>query len=67
MQANTPLRLVAVLKGDVNNQVMLVPKGSAIKDVGELKGKRIGYVRSTTSHYFFAAFIARKKASALAM
>ncbi|GAB7127641.1 ABC transporter substrate-binding protein [Silvimonas sp. JCM 19000] len=60
VQANTPLRLVAVLKGDVNNQVMLVPKGSAIKDVGELKGKRIGYVRSTTSHYFLLRLLREK-------
>lgn len=46
------LRLVAVLKGDVNNQVTLVPAGSAIRSPADLKGKRIGYVRATTSHYF---------------
>ena len=45
------VRIVAVLKGDVNNQVVLVPKGSAIKSIGDLKGKRVGYVRATTSHY----------------
>lgn len=45
------VRIVAVLKGDVNNQVVLVPKGSAIRSIGDLKGKRVGYVRATTSHY----------------
>ncbi|GGE14222.1 ABC transporter substrate-binding protein [Polymorphobacter glacialis] len=48
---NSPVRLVAVLEGDVANQVVLVPKNSPIKSTAQLKGKRIGYVRATTSHY----------------
>lgn len=50
-QKQSPVRLVAVLEGDVANQVVLVPKASPIKTIGDLKGKRIGYVRATTSHY----------------
>jgi sulfonate transport system substrate-binding protein len=46
------IRAVAVLKGDVNNQVVLVPKASPITDIAGLKGKRVGYVRATTSHYY---------------
>lgn len=49
---NAPLKVIAVLRGDVNNQVVLVPKDSAIANPAQFKGKRIGYVRSTTSHYF---------------
>jgi sulfonate transport system substrate-binding protein len=49
--AKPALKLVAVLKGDVNNQVVLVPKTSAIRALADLKGKRIGYVKATTSHY----------------
>jgi sulfonate transport system substrate-binding protein len=45
-------RQIAVLHGDVNNQVVLVPKGSRIQTLADLKGKRIGYVRATTSQYF---------------
>ncbi|EIZ78160.1 ABC-type transport system periplasmic component [Novosphingobium sp. Rr 2-17] len=45
-------RQIAVLRGDVNNQVVLVPKGSSIKTLADLKGKRVGYVRATTSQYF---------------
>jgi sulfonate transport system substrate-binding protein len=45
-------RQIAVLHGDVNNQVVLVPKGSRIETLADLKGKRIGYVRATTSQYF---------------
>jgi sulfonate transport system substrate-binding protein len=45
-------RQIAVIHGDVNNQVVLVPKGSPIQDLAGLKGKRIGYVRATTAQYF---------------
>lgn len=45
-------RQIAVAHGDVNNQVVLVPKGSKIERLEDLKGKRVGYVRATTSQYF---------------
>jgi len=49
---NPRFRQIAVAHGDVNNQVVLVPKGSAITDLAGLKGKRVGYVRATTAQYF---------------
>jgi sulfonate transport system substrate-binding protein len=45
-------RQIATVNADVNNQVVLVPKGSSIQTLAELKGKRVGYVRATTSQYF---------------
>jgi sulfonate transport system substrate-binding protein len=45
-------RQIAVLHGDVNNQAVVVPRGSAVRDLKDLRGKRIGYVRATTSQYF---------------
>ena len=45
------VRIVAVLQGDVNNQVVLVPSGSKAQAFADLKGQRIGYVKATTSHY----------------
>lgn len=45
-------RQIAVMQGDVNNQVVLLPKGSPVTSIADLKGKRVGYVRATTSHYF---------------
>ncbi|MDF0543594.1 ABC transporter substrate-binding protein [Sphingobium sp. H39-3-25] len=45
-------RQIAVAHGDVNNQVVLVPKGSRARSIAELKGKRVGYVRATTTQYF---------------
>jgi sulfonate transport system substrate-binding protein len=46
------IRAVAVLHGDVNDQVVLVPRNSTITSIAGLKGKRVGYVRATTSHYY---------------
>jgi len=43
---------IAVLHGDVNSQVVLVPKGSPVQTLADLKGKRVGYVRATTSQYY---------------
>ncbi|KXU32264.1 aliphatic sulfonate ABC transporter substrate-binding protein [Sphingobium sp. 22B] len=45
-------RQIAVLHGDVNNQAVLVPKGSKARSIADLRGKRVGYVRATTSQYF---------------
>lgn len=45
-------RQIAVYHGDVNNQVLLVPRGSTIATLADLKGKRVGYVRATTTQYF---------------
>ncbi len=45
-------RQIAVAHGDVNNQVVLVPKNSRARSIADLKGKRVGYVRATTSQYF---------------
>ena len=52
IQSHREPKLIAVLQGDVNNQVILIPKDSKLESVEQLKGKRVGYVRSTTSHYF---------------
>lgn len=51
-------RQIAVLHGDVNNQAVLVPKGSRIGTLADLKGKRVGYVRATTTQYFLIRMLA---------
>lgn len=45
-------RQIAVTHGDVNNQVVLVPRRSKARSIADLKGRRVGYVRATTSQYF---------------
>ena len=46
------VRAIAVMRGNVNDQVVLVRKDAGITDIPGLKGKRVGYVRATTSHYY---------------
>ncbi len=46
------IRIVAVIRGDVNEQTVLVPKDSPVGSIADLKGKRVGYVRATTTHYY---------------
>ncbi|MGI4748056.1 MAG: ABC transporter substrate-binding protein [Janthinobacterium lividum] len=50
--ARSNIRVVAVLEGPTANQAVLVPKGSSARSIADLKGKRVGYVRATTAHYF---------------
>jgi sulfonate transport system substrate-binding protein len=52
------LRIVAVIRGDVNEQVILVPAGSAIQTIADLRGKRVGYVKATTTHYYLLRMLA---------
>jgi sulfonate transport system substrate-binding protein len=52
------LKLIGVIKGDVNNQAVLIQRDSKITSIADLKGKRVGYVRATTSHYFLLKMLA---------
>jgi uncharacterized protein GlcG (DUF336 family) len=54
------IRLIAVQKGDVNDQMVLVPKGSPITGPAQLKGEKVGYVRATTSHYLLLKLLAEQ-------
>lgn len=52
------VRFVAVVREDLNNQVTLARKDAPIQHIADLKGKRVGYVRATTSHYFLSRQLA---------
>ena len=45
-------KVVAASEANTLNQVTLVPKGSSITNVADLKGKKVGYVPNTTAEYF---------------
>jgi sulfonate transport system substrate-binding protein len=51
-------RQIATMHSDVNNQVVLVPGKSSIQSLADLKGKKVGYVRATTSQYFLIQMLA---------
>ncbi len=46
------ISIVATLEGPTTDQVLLVPTQSTAKSIKDLKGKRIGYIKATTAHYF---------------
>jgi len=52
------VKLVAVTHEDLNNQATLARKDSPIRRIADFKGKRVGYVRATTSHYYLAKQLA---------
>ncbi|MCQ8278124.1 ABC transporter substrate-binding protein [Acetobacteraceae bacterium KSS8] len=50
--ARARLRAVATLEGPTANQAVIVPKDSPARSIADLRGKRVGYIRATTAHYF---------------
>lgn len=52
LPSNTTYKLVGILRMPASGQVILLPKDSPIQQLSDLRGKRIGYVRATTSHFF---------------
>jgi sulfonate transport system substrate-binding protein len=52
------VRFIAASHEDLNNQVTLARKDAPIQKIADLKGKRVGYVRATTAHYFLSKQLA---------
>lgn len=52
------VRFIAVVREDLNNQVTLARKDAPIQSIADLKGKRVGYVRATTAHYYLTKQLA---------
>lgn len=50
--AGSPLALIASFEGDANDTGVVVKRRSGIRQVADLKGKSISYVRATNNHYF---------------
>jgi sulfonate transport system substrate-binding protein len=53
------VRFIAATREDLNNQVTLARKDAPIQKIADLKGKRVGYVRATTAHYFLSKQLAQ--------
>jgi sulfonate transport system substrate-binding protein len=45
-------KIIAVREKTTLQQELVIPKDSTIKSVADLRGKKVGYVNATTSHYF---------------
>ncbi|MEH7419407.1 ABC transporter substrate-binding protein [Neobacillus drentensis] len=45
-------KVIAIQQSNTLQQELVVAKGSNIKSVADLKGKKVAYVQNTTAHYF---------------
>lgn len=46
------VKVVATMDGPTTNQAVVVPSHSTAHSFADLRGKKVGYIRSTTAHYF---------------
>jgi sulfonate transport system substrate-binding protein len=53
-----PVRFIAVIHEDLNNQATLARKDAPIRSIADFKGRRVAYVRATTSHYYLSKQLA---------
>ena len=53
------VRFIAASHEDLNNQVTLARKDAPIRNIADLRGKRVGYVRATTAHYYLSKQLAQ--------
>ncbi|MFJ4452660.1 ABC transporter substrate-binding protein [Pseudomonas sp. NPDC089392] len=49
--AGNPLVLIASYQGEQNRSSVIVKRGSGIRTLADLKGKRVSFVRATDTHY----------------
>lgn len=52
-------KVAAVVRGTTLQQEVIVPKGSDVTGIAGLKGKKVGYVKNTTAHYFLYEMLKR--------
>ncbi|MFT8717919.1 ABC transporter substrate-binding protein [Acetobacter sp.] len=46
------VKVVATMDGPTTDQAVVVPSHSTARSFTDLRGKKVGYIRSTTAHYF---------------
>ncbi|RTE10230.1 ABC transporter substrate-binding protein [Paenibacillus whitsoniae] len=50
-------KVIASFESTTLNQEIVIPKGSTLKTVADLKGKKVAYVNATTAHYFLVKIL----------
>ncbi|MCH4092664.1 ABC transporter substrate-binding protein [Acetobacter sp.] len=53
------VKVVAAVDGPTTNQAVIVPANSPARSFVDLKNRKIGYIRSTTAHYFLIRMLAK--------
>lgn len=54
---NSNYKIIAVEQANTLLQELVIPKGSSIKTVADLKGKKVAYISGTTSQYFLSKML----------
>lgn len=49
------VRIIGVASGAQNNNALLLPEGTTVQRVADLKGKRVAVAKGTSGHYLFLA------------
>lgn len=49
------VRIIGVASGAQNNNALLLPEGSTVQQVADLKGKRVAVAKGTSGHYLLLA------------
>ncbi|MBB2205804.1 ABC transporter substrate-binding protein [Gluconacetobacter takamatsuzukensis] len=57
--AGARVAVVATMDGPTTDQALLVPTGSPAQSVADLRGRRVGYIKATTAHYFLLKMLAQ--------
>lgn len=57
------VKLISSGRLDDNAQAILIPKGSTIKTISDLRGKRVCYVRAVSSHYILLKMLEKSNLS----
>jgi sulfonate transport system substrate-binding protein len=50
-------KIIAVSQGNTLQQEVVIPKGSPVKSVADLKGKKVAFVKATTAQYFLVKIL----------
>lgn len=53
------VRIVAAAEGAQNNNALLLPAGSPVRQIADLKGKRVAVAKGTSGHYLLLAALAQ--------
>lgn len=53
------VRIVGVASGAQNNNALLVPEGSTVRQVADLKGQRVAVAKGSSGHYLLLASLQR--------
>jgi sulfonate transport system substrate-binding protein len=59
--AGWPIRVVAAIRIDPAFEAIIAPRGSRLRDAGDLRGKKVAVARGSSAHYLLLAALQRAR------